>query len=89
MQNQMERADLIVRAVLRDILALDEVRVADFTDDSELFGALPELDSMAVAGLLTEVEDRADILIDDDEVDGEIFETFGNLVAFVARKMTG
>jgi acyl carrier protein len=51
-----------------------------------LFGTLPELDSMAVAGLLTEIEDRLDIVIDDDEVDGELLETYGNLLAFVTAK---
>ena len=53
---------------------------------SELFGALPELDSMAVAGLLTEIEDRLHFHIDDDEVDGEMLETFGSLLAFVEAK---
>ena len=43
---------------------------------------------MAVAGLLTELEDRLDIMIEDDEVDGELFETFGNLVAFAEMKVT-
>ncbi|QJB68450.1 acyl carrier protein [Parasphingorhabdus halotolerans] len=76
-----------VRAVMRDILGLDAEQVAEFTAETELFGALPELDSMAVAALLTELEDRLDIMIEDDEVDGELFETFGNLVAFTEMKV--
>ena len=76
-----------VRAVMQDILGLDAKQVAEFDADTELFGALPELDSMAVAGLLTELEDRLDIMIEDDEVDGELFETFGNLVAFAETKV--
>ena len=75
-----------VRAVLRDVLGLSEERVAALSSGSPLFGALPELDSMAVAGLLTEVEDRVGIVIEDDEVDGEMLETFGSLVRFVAGK---
>ena len=74
------------REVMQDILGLDAEQVAGFTAETELFGALPELDSMAVAGLLTELEDRLDIMIEDDEVDGELFETFGNLVAFAEMK---
>jgi acyl carrier protein len=54
-----------------------------------LFGHLPELDSMAVAGLLTEVEDRLGIIIEDDEVDGEMLETYGALLAFVRAKRGG
>ena len=41
---------------------------------------------MAVAGLLTEIEDQLDIVIDDDEVDGEMLETFGSLLAFARAK---
>ncbi|NCP11837.1 MAG: acyl carrier protein [Sphingomonadales bacterium] len=78
-----------VRAVLGDVLGIDAARLAAFRDDSELFGALPELDSMAVAGLLTEMEDRLGITIDDDEVDGDIFETFGALVRFAQVKALG
>jgi acyl carrier protein len=48
---------------------------------------MPELDSMAVAGLLTEIEERLGILIEDDEVDGEMLESFGALVRFVAAKI--
>src|SRR3546814_13012917 len=64
--------DTTIRAVLRDVLGLSAERAASFRDATPLFGALPELDSMAVAGVPTEIEDRLGILIDDDEVDGEI-----------------
>ena len=75
-----------VRATLVDILGLDEARVAAFDEQTALFGALPELDSMAVATLLTELEDRLGITIDDDEVDVEMFESFGALVRFARDK---
>lgn len=75
-----------VRAVLRDVLGLDEARAADFTATTPLFGALPELDSMAVAGVLTELEDRLGITIEDDEVAGDMLETFGALTEFAAHK---
>lgn len=75
-----------LRAVLRDALALGDARAAAFTETTPLFGALPELDSMAVAGLLTELEDRLGITIEDDEVDGELLETFGSLLTFAKAK---
>lgn len=78
--------ELLLRQVLQDVLGLDAAHVAQFDRDTGLFGHLPELDSMAVAGLLTEVEDRLDILIEDDEVDGEMLETFGGLLTFVLAK---
>ena len=81
-----EQVDAAVRGVLRDVLGIPATRVAAFDADTELFGALPELDSMAVAGLLTELEDRLGIMIDDDEVDGDMLATFGALVAFAESK---
>jgi len=75
-----------VRQLLSDVLGLSKDQVSAMDDNTELFGALPELDSMAVAGFLTEMEDRLGIMIDDDDVDGELFATFGNLVAFARAK---
>ncbi|MEN2746313.1 acyl carrier protein [Sphingomonas sp. T9W2] len=75
-----------VRAVLRDVLGLSAERAAAFDDATPLFGALPELDSMAVAGVLTEMEDRLGILIEDDDIDGDTMETFGSLVRFASAK---
>ena len=80
------QVDTAVRGVLRDVLGISAARVAAFDADTELFGALPELDSMAVAGLLTELEDRLGIMIDDDEVDGDMLATFGALIAFAESK---
>lgn len=75
-----------LRRVLSDVLGLKPGQTDDFTADTGLFGHLPELDSMAVAGLLTELEDRFDIVIDEDEIDGELLETYGALLAFVKAK---
>ncbi|WP_298399398.1 acyl carrier protein [Sphingobium sp.] len=77
-----------MRALLRDVLGISQDRVDAFTADTPLFGALPELDSMAVAGLLTEIEDRFDILIEDEDIDGDTFETFGTLVTFAQAKVS-
>ncbi|MBD3728559.1 MAG: acyl carrier protein [Sphingomonadales bacterium] len=79
--------DAKLRQILCDVLGLDPSDVADFDGDTGLFGHLPELDSMAVAGLLTEMEDRLDIIIEDDDVDGEMLETFGGLLAFAEAKV--
>lgn len=78
--------DLLLRDILRDVLALEAQLVAEFTDETGLFGHLPELDSMAVATLFTEMEDRLEIIIEDDDVDGEMLETYGGLLAFAEGK---
>jgi acyl carrier protein len=75
-----------LRAVLADVLGLDPDRVAGFDESTPLFGALPEFDSMAVAGLLTELEERLGILIEDHEVDADMLETFGALLTFARAK---
>jgi acyl carrier protein len=78
--------DATLRAVLIDVLGLPRERVAIFTASTPLFGALPEFDSMAVAGLLTELEERLGILIEDDDVDADMLESFGSLLTFAKSK---
>ena len=79
--------DRELKGLLADVLGLDPEQTASFGPDTGLFGHLPELDSMAVAGLLTEMEDRLGIVIDDDDVDGEMLETYGGLLAFARAKL--
>lgn len=75
-----------VLAVIDDVLSLGG-RAAAFELDTELLGAVPELDSMAVVGLLNLLEERFDFIVEDDEVDGSTFATVGTLVAFVESKL--
>lgn len=81
-----QEVDSTLRAVLRDVLGLPEAQVAAMDESSPLFGALPEFDSMAVAGLLTELEERLGILIEDHEVDADMLESFGALLVFARAK---
>ncbi len=85
----MSRAEIDrrLKSVIADVLGIDPEQADAFTPDTGLFGHLPELDSMAVAGLLTEMEDRLDIVIDDDDVDGEMLETYGGLLSFAEAKI--
>lgn len=78
--------DAALRDVLTAVLGIDAETVARFSGETGLFGHLPELDSMAVATLLTEIEDRLHVTIEDDEVEGEMLETYGALLAFVEAK---
>lgn len=83
-----DRIEAELRALLADSLGLAPERVAGFTGETLLFGALPEFDSLAVANFLTGFEERFAVLIEDDDVAAEDFESFGTLLAF-ARRMTG
>ena len=81
-----DEVDHTLRAVLSDVLGIARDRVAAFSDATPMFGALPEFDSMAVAGLLTELEERLAITIEDDEVDADMLETYGALLSFAKAK---
>ena len=77
-----------VNELLDDALSL-KGRSGDFTRDTPLLGAVPELDSMAVVTLITALEQRFGILVDDDDIDGATFATVGALVGFVESRLPG
>lgn len=74
-----------VKRLLADVLQLGD-RAQTIDVETPLLGNLPELDSMAVVNLVTAIEDYFDIVIEDDEISAETFETFGSLCAFVDDK---
>jgi acyl carrier protein len=72
--------------VLDRALALGD-RVRRFGPETALLGALPEFDSMAVVAVITGIEDHFGIVVADDEISGETFETVGSLARFVDEKL--
>jgi acyl carrier protein len=84
--NDEDEVGATLRAVLVDVLGLPAERVRGFDESTPLFGAMPEFDSMAVAGLLTELEERLGIVIEDEDVDADMLETFGSLLTFARAK---
>jgi len=77
--------DHVIR-ILANTLNLGE-RSVDLDSQSPLLGAIPELDSMAVVGIITTLEEQFDFSVHDDEISAENFETVGSLVDFVERKL--
>lgn len=75
-----------VLRVLDEVLSLNG-RSAAFTPDTPLLGAIPELDSMAVVTLITTLEERFGLVVDDDDIDGSTFSTVGSLADFVSGKL--
>ena len=55
--------------------------------DTPLLGSVAELDSMAVVSILTALEERFGIVVDDDEVDGRTFASVDTLTSFVRSKL--
>ena len=56
-------------------------------EQAPLLGAIPELDSMAITGIITEIEESFDIVFDDDDLNAEAFQTVGTLRNLIASKM--
>ncbi len=75
-----------VLSLLDEILSLNG-RSAEFSVNTPLLGAIPELDSMAVVALITGMEERFGFSVDDDEIEGSTFATVGSLVEFVNGKL--
>jgi acyl carrier protein len=75
-----------VLAVLDEVLSLGG-RAAQFQRSTPLLGAIPELDSMAVVTLITTLEERFGLVVDDDDIDGQTFESVGSLCDFVQGKL--
>ncbi len=73
--------------VLDEVLSLGG-RASSFTRQTPILGAIPELDSMAVVALMTGLEERFDMVIDDDDIDGDTFASVGSLVDFVDAKIS-
>jgi len=75
-----------VLKILETVLNLHG-RSAGLQRNTPLLGALPELDSMAVLGIITALEDRFAFIIHDDEIDSAVFATLGSLIDFVSGKL--
>ncbi|MEO6823734.1 MAG: phosphopantetheine-binding protein [Nitrosospira sp.] len=75
-----------IRNILSDVLSLGE-RKNSLKEDSILLGSIPELDSMAVINVITAMEEHFGIVVDDDEISANTFETLGSLTRFVEQKL--
>lgn len=78
--------DLIERVidVIVSTLGLDPADTR-LDADTPLLDHLPELDSMAIVQLLVELEAEFDLVIDEDELSGDVFATVDSLARFVER----
>lgn len=79
-------ANMTVKEVLGETLGLGD-RIDSFDAETKLFESLIELDSMAIVTVLVALEERFDIVIEDDEIDEDTFETLGSLTRFVEGKL--
>lgn len=70
----------VLAEVLAELLGGDPAR---YTPDTELFGSLPELDSLALVELITVIEERFGFELDEDDITAEVFGTVDSLAAHI------
>ena len=75
-----------IKTVLAQVLKLGD-RIQSFDKRTGLFGSIPELDSLAVVTVIIALEERFGIVIEDEEVTADIFETIGSLSTFIEGKL--
>lgn len=75
-----------VKKVLSRTLNLGD-KAERFDSSTGLFGSIPEFDSMAVVAVVTALEEKFAITINDEDITAEIFETVGSLSTFVEGKL--
>lgn len=59
-----------------------------YRPETELFGSLPELDSLALVELITAIEERFSFEMDEDDITGAVFATVSSLARHVDESTT-
>lgn len=77
-----------VLRVLDEVLSLGG-RGTQFNRHTRLLGGLPELDSMAVVSVITALEERVGVVVEDGEIDSSTFATVGSLIDFIEQRIRG
>jgi acyl carrier protein len=73
-----------VKVVIVKTLGIQD-RADRLEESTELFGSMPELDSMAVVTLAVNLEREFDFEIDDEDFTGEVFDTIASLAEYVEQ----
>lgn len=75
-----------VKSVVVATLGVED-RAHSIDASTPLFEGLPELDSLAAVELVTALETHFDIVIEDEEVTAEVFETLSSLASLIDGKL--
>ena len=75
-----------VITILQSTLGVPEGSISPHPD-TPVLGAIPEMDSMSVVSILTSLEEQYGVVVDDDEIDADVFATVGSLTRFLEAKL--
>lgn len=79
----MQALDLAKKVVAVNLqLELDQL-----SPDTEILGNFPQFNSLTIVGVIGSIEDELDCVIDDEDINTEIFATVGDLAAFIQSRM--
>lgn len=75
----------LTKEILQTTLQLGD-QADSLTRETPLMGHFPQLNSLTVMGVISEIEAQTGCAIDDQEITAEIFETVGTLATFIHQK---
>ncbi len=75
----------LTKEILQTTLQLGD-QAEHLSRETPLMGHFPQLNSLTVMGIISEIEAQTGCAIDDQEISAEIFDTVGNLAAFIHQK---
>jgi acyl carrier protein len=75
-----------VKTVVVTTLGIED-RADTIDASTPLLGALPEMDSLAVVELVVTLHSELGVLLADDEINADVFETLGSLADAVDGKL--
>ncbi|MCR9105136.1 MAG: acyl carrier protein [Gammaproteobacteria bacterium] len=78
----MSALDVAIR-ILASNLQIDR---EELDADTEILGNFPEFNSLTIVGIVSAIEEELDCVIEDDEINTEIFATVEDLADFIQSK---
>lgn len=75
-----------VKSIVVQTLGIED-QAPNLRSSTRLLGNIPEFDSMAVVELICALEQHFQIDIDGEELTAEVFETLGDLSAFIENQV--
>jgi len=75
-------------ALAKKVIAVNlQLELDQLSADTEILGNFPQFNSLTIVGVIGSIEDELDCVIDDEEINTEIFATVGDLAVFIQSRM--
>jgi acyl carrier protein len=71
-----------VKGLVAEVLGIED-RLDSMDGSTGMLGSMPELDSLAVVGLVTAIEERFGFEVEQADFTADVLETLGTLASFV------